>query len=498
MRKIFLTTLIGLSACQAAPAIDQSDNEYSNAGIKALNTRINAAAYPDKAKNIILFVGDGMGISTVTAARIFDGQSRGGQGEENLLAFESFPHVALSKTYNHDAQVPDSAGTATAMLTGAKTRIGMLGVGHNQPSGVCQGFERYSLPTLVERAEQAGLKTGVVTTTRFTHATPASTYAHSPSRDWEDDSQLTDEAQENGCMDIARQFIEFPYGDGIDVAMGGGRRHFLPKTMNDPEYPNRTGRRTDGRNLIAEWQEKNPNSSFAWNKEQFENITAETDKFLGLFEQSHMKYEADRQKDDGGEPSLAEMTGKAIDMLSSSGQGYVLLVEGGRIDHAHHGGNAYRALKDAQAFSNAVSTALGKVSLDETLIIVTADHSHVFTMAGYPARGNPILGLVHRPDGKDGQSDTPQLANDGKPYTTLGYHNGPGAKEEARDELSADAPLHQDYRQQALVPLNSETHGGEDVAIYATGAGSQLVSGVMEQNVIYHIMHHALRERLDH
>ena len=119
-------------------------------------------------------------------------------------------------------------------------------------------------------------------------------------------------------------------------------------------------------------------------------------------------------------------------------------------------------------------------------------------MAGYPARGNPILGLVHRPDGQDGQMDDPHLANDGKPYTTLGYHNGPGAVTEGRQELSEDTPLQHNYRQQALVPLNSETHGGEDVAIYATGAGSQLISGVMEQNVIYHIMHHALRERLDH
>ena len=98
MRLIVMTTLISLAACQTAPATQQTDNEWSKAGVDALNARINATSYPDKAKNVILFVGDGMGISTVTAARIFDGQSRGQSGEENFLAFENFPNVALSKT----------------------------------------------------------------------------------------------------------------------------------------------------------------------------------------------------------------------------------------------------------------------------------------------------------------------------------------------------------------------------------------------------------------
>lgn len=489
MRKALLTVF--LSTVFTTGCATASDNSWMTQGEEALKSRLAAQAFPDKAKNVIIFIGDGMGISTVTAARIFDGQSRGESGEENMLSFEHFPHVALSKTYNHDAQVPDSAGTATAMLTGAKTRIGVLSIAHDQPRGQCAGSKAHHLQSLIEKAEIAGLSTGVVTTTRLTHATPGSTYAHAPSRDWEDDSELTDEARTEGCKDIARQFIEFPYGDGIDVAMGGGRRHFLPTTASDPEVSSKTGRRQDGRNLIEEWQAQHPDGVFAWNTNTFNQANAQTPKLLGLFEQSHMKYEADRAEDSGGEPSLAEMTKKAVEILSQSDKGFVLMVEGGRIDHAHHGGNAHRALKDAQAFSEAVKAATDSIDLKETLIIVTADHSHVFTMAGYPVRGNPILGLVRSPE----YANDAVQAKDGKPYTTLGYHNGPGAQSGERTDLTDIDTEHRDFQQQALVPTSSETHGGEDVAIYATGAGSSLISGVMEQNVIYHIMNYALRDQ---
>lgn len=488
MRASYAVLSLTLLPLAIAPA--NAETDWLKEGKAAIEHRLQARSFPDKAKNVILFIGDGMGISTITAGRIFDGQSRGESGEENSLSFETFPHLALSKTYNSDAQTPDSAGTATAILSGSKTRKGMLGLSPAQPFDQCAGSETQQLFSLIELAEDVGLATGVVTTTRLTHATPAAAYAHVANRDWEDDSELSDEARQQGCADIAQQFIEFNHGDGIDVAMGGGRRHFLPRTSADPEFDGKTGRRADGRNLIAEWQAKYPAGTFVWNAAQFAKVDAsQSTKLLGLFNDSHMAYETDRAGDKGGEPSLAEMTEKAIDILEAKDKGYVLLVEGGRIDHAHHGGNARRALKDTQALSQAVSAALKKVDLEETLIIVTADHSHVFTMAGYPKRGNPILGLVHAPG-----SDEPTLALDNKPYTTLGYQNGPGAFSGERADLSTVDVQATGFQQQAVVPSESETHGGEDVAIFATGAGSQLVSGVMEQNIIFHVMHHALRE----
>ncbi|WP_272990111.1 alkaline phosphatase, partial [Spongiibacter tropicus] len=115
---------------------------------------------------------------------------------------------------------------------------------------------------------------------------------------------------------------------------------------------------------------------------------------FGLFNESHMQYEADRNNDIAGEPSLRDMTAKAIQILDNNPEGFFMMVESGRIDHAHHAGNAYGALTDAIELSEAVAKAVELTNPEETLIIVTADHSHVFTIAGYPKRGNPILGKV--------------------------------------------------------------------------------------------------------
>ena len=216
-------------------------------------------------------------------------------------------------------------------------------------------------------------------------------------------------------MDIARQLIEYPYGDGLEVALGGGRRSFLPGSMADPEDAGHTGERLDERDLTREWVDRYANAAFVWNAEQLAAIDpARTDHLLGLFERSHMEYEHDRPTDAGGEPSLAEMTGQAIRILSRNRNGFYLLVEAGRVDHAHHDVNAYRTLTDGLAFADAVATAAGMTSEQDTLIVVTADHGHVLTIAGYPARGNPILGLSRNAAGEL------NLALDGKPYPHAG------------------------------------------------------------------------------
>ncbi len=502
-----------LASLCTSPLVAQTVNGETPAGWYAAGqatvARI-AAERPkrQRAKNVILFVGDGMGISTVTAARILEGQLRGEPGEENRLSFETLPWTALAKTYNTNQQTPDSAGTMTAMMTGVKTRAGVISMDQTVWRGDCASGRGKALTTFLEQAEMAGKSTGVVTTARLTHATPAATYAHSPERNWEDDHDLTDEAKANGCRDIARQLIEFPYGDGIEVALGGGRRSFWPRTLPDPEDAGKTGELDDGRNLTEEWVQRFPHAAFVWNKAQFDAIDpAKTRHLLGLFDRSHMAYEADRERDTGGEPSLAEMTAKALDILQRHDEGFFLMVEAGRIDHGHHAGNAYRALTDTIALSEAVKTALAKVDLDETLIIVTADHSHVFTIAGYPTRGNPILGKVVGNDSRGEPKGEFERAADGMPYTTLGYANGRGYALLDRGgdtryrepiaagrvaDLSAIDTADEGFHQEALVPRGSETHAAEDVAIYAGGAGAHLVRGVLEQNVIYHIMARAM------
>lgn len=488
-----------------AEAHDESPRAWFEAGAKAAAER---GAGQARARNLILFVGDGMGPTTVAAARILEGQQRGGTGEENLLSFESFPHTAYSKTYNTDLQTPDSAGTMSAMMSGVKTRAGVIGLDGRARYGDCASSQGAALPSLLQLAEAAGLATGVVTTTRITHATPAATFAHTPHRDWEADA-LVPAADRAACPDIARQLVEFDHGDGIEVVMGGGRQMFLPATASDPEYPDTRGLREDGRDLVAEWQARYPDGRYAWNRGGFEAIDfATVDRVFALFQPGHMQYEHDRAADAAGEPSLAEMVSAAITRLQRSEQGFLLVVEGGRIDHAHHANNAYRALTDTIALSEAVAAARAATSLDDTLILVTADHSHVLSFAGYSHRGNPILGKVTDRTGSDDLALKRDMT--GRVFTTLGYINGPGyaaasdlqpegvkrqphepSRFEARDarpDLENVDTTHPDFLQPSLWALKSETHGGEDVGVYALGPGAEAVRGVMEQNVIFHLL----------
>jgi len=482
-----LTSILLAAAVSMQPAAAQ---DYAADGEAALAARLAETANVNRARNVILFVGDGMGVSTVTAARILEGQQRGVDGESNFLSFERFPYTALSKTYSHDMQVSDSAATATAMLTGVKTRSGMVGVRFDAEPADCGPRSDAALKSLAADAEEAGKATGVVSTARLTHATPASVYANAPERDWESDDDLPD-ALVDVCDDIALQLIEWPFGDGLDVAMGGGRRAFLPEETADPEHDGQFGNRLDRRDLTAEWLSRGNRGVYAWNRAQFDAIEpTENPRVLALFEPSHMQFEADRADDPAGEPSLAEMTEKAIEILSRDEDGFFLLVEGGRIDHAHHGVNAHRALTDAIAFAEAVDAARAAADPEETLIIVTADHSHTMTIAGYPSRGNPILGLAASPAG-------PQLAMDGKPYTTLGYINGPNPADGSRADLAEIDTTAKNFQQQVLVPRGSETHAGEDVAVYATGPFAHLMRGVVDQNYIYFVMRHALDPEAD-
>jgi len=464
-----------------------------NAVARAKKQRIHNG----KAKNVILFVGDGMGISTLTAGRIFEGQQRGESGEENRLSFEEFPFSALSKTYSTNQQTSDSAPTMSAIISGIKTDEGIISVNQNVQYGNYKTVAGNETKTLLEYAEEAGKSTGVVSTARLTHATPAACYGHTAGRDWESDADIfarRKDAHDAGFPDLARQLIEFKYGDGLEVAIGGGRSKFLPQDTADPEYPTRTGERLDGRDLTREWLSKYKNSQFVWNKQQFDAVDVKRTKHLfGLFEPSHMKYEYDRQKDPAGEPSLSEMTSKAIDLLSANKKGYFLMVEAGRIDHAHHEGNAFRALSDTVALSDAVRMAVNKIDLEDTLVIVTADHSHTLFIQGYPARGNNILGLV-REIGPNGEVEPGYAVDrDKKPFTTLGYANGPGARGRERPQLTQDAVIKPDYKQEANIPTTSESHAGEDVAIFAIGVNAHLIRGSMEQNWIFFVMADALR-----
>jgi alkaline phosphatase len=506
MKKLTLkvTTLAVIITFCTPFAFAEDSNTWLNDGAEALAAAKRVVPNLKHAKNVILFLGDGMGISTITAARIFEGQQKGIDGERNQLAFEKLPYVALSKTYSANQQTSDSAPTMTAIVSGVKTNDGELSINQSvvrsEPSNAV--IQANKVITILEQAEMSGRSTGVVTTARLTHATPAATYAHTSNRDWEANSNLPADAVAGGVKDIAAQMIDNfgagGIGDGLEVALGGGRTYYLPNTVFDPEYTSIKGRRTDGRDLTTEFVNKF-GGSYVWNKTQFDAINSlTTTKLLGLFEPSHMQYDYDRPADKAGEPSLAEMTDKAIDILKNNPKGYFLMVEGGRIDHASHAGNAYRTLSETVAFSNAVKRALDKVDLNDTLVIVTADHSHTLTLAGYAKRGNPILGKVISTD-----KTTPDLAADGKPYTTIGFANGVGYHQNQTgdavynqtpragriEDMSAVNTEDPDFHQEITVPLKAgETHAGEDVAVFAGGPKAYLIHGAQEESYIYQVM----------
>ncbi len=486
------------------PVIPQSENIYFQAAAATLRQR-SADLQPRRARNVILFLGDGMDVATVTASRLLAQEGASQTGLMRPLSFESFPQLALARTYGSNVIVSDSANTATALLTGIKTVLGAIGTDSGAPAAACDPARSLSL---IELAEQQGIATGIVTNTRVTHATPAAAYAQAPNRRWELDRQVSSAAAKTGCADIARQLVEFDDGDGIEVILGGGRATFFPKTRRDEEADGEVegrfepsvvrrserrlfgslqqGSRGDERNLVQEWQQRFPEGAYVWNDKQLDGLATDRLPVLGLFESTHMEFEADRAADFGGEPSLSAMTRFAVQRLGAQPQGYFLFVEAGLIDHAHHGNNAARALREALELARAVAVADDLTADEETLIIVTADHGHTLTLSGYPRRQDPVLGLTTMMVGPP----RPGLSGGGRrglpPYTILSYAGGPGARLER--SLLEDATDDINYIQPALNPVPDSVHGGQDVPVYSKGPGSELLGGTVEQNYVFHVI----------
>lgn len=472
-----------------AQELPQAENAWFTAAQERLNAELAKQINTSTAKNVIILISDGNGVGTNYASRLWAGQQEGGFGDDYIQPFEAFPNLALVKTYNVNAQTPDSAGTGTAMMSGIKTKAGIIGVNENVVRGDCSTIVGNTVLSMNEVMHGMGKATGVVSTARITHATPASGYAKTVDRNFE-------ASVPEGCteqQDIASQLVDALEAGWIDVALGGGRRNFIGEDIVDDE--GKKGRRVAGENLIVAAQDLGV--QYAWNDSTFDALTLDGAPILGLFESSHMMYEADR----ADEPSLAKMTETAIKALQAGGgdNGFFLQVEAGRVDHANHAGNLARVVADQKAFADAVAMADALTDDADTLIIVTADHEHAIAFNGYCGRGSDVLGLCMGIDGAGvAHTGEPIMAKDGKPYTVAGYLNGAGSvlREDqdwagARPELTQELATDLDYPQQALIPMSSETHSGEDVAVYAKGPWAHLLDGTIEQNVIFHVMHHA-------
>ncbi len=435
------------------------------------------AAAAERAKNVILFIGDGMGVSTLTAARIFEGQRRGVDGPSNLLAFERFPNLALVRTFSADAIVTESAAGATSLLTGHRSLNGVLGVSDKVIRFDCASSKATSVPTLAELAKRRGMATGVVSTAAITDATPASLYAHVPTRTWQADADMPPEALAAGCKDIARQMVDGPADLQLDVMLGGGYGPFQPSEST-------SGRRNDGRDLTAEWKAKG--GIYLETGTELAALPKNAKRVLGLFAPNNMMRETARKASEADAPRLVDMTRKAIELLSQEKKGYFLMVEGGLIDKAHHQNLAYEALNETVELNEAVAAAMAMTNPADTLIIVTADHSHGLTING-GFRNTPILGVAPSTD------DDPRLALDGKALPILMYATGPGAPlGEPRHDPLHDDPNDPDARALATVPLGSAAHTGEDLAAYARGPGSEAFRGLIEQTQVFDNMKAAL------
>ncbi|XP_077514921.1 alkaline phosphatase-like [Amblyomma americanum] len=442
---------------------------------KALERRLSTEKREGRAQNVILFIGDGMGISTITAARVFKGQLAGKTGETSALIFEKFPHASLSKVYCVDRLVPDSACSGTAIQCGVKANYYTLGVSAHVLMGNCSQASnpRNHLKCLYELAQEADKSTGFVTTASVTDATVAAGYAHSAHREWESSVGVKSGGD---CLDIAHQLVHRPPGLHLRFIAGGGREHFLvPEEAAQSGQP---GRRPDSRNLIEEWshlkQADRMSAHVCTTWKDIDDLDpARAETVLALLASGDLPYE-DLDDIRQGRSRLAKLTEKAIQILSKNPDGFLLLVEAGQIDKGHHETLAQRSLAEVLSLDLAVSKAVQMTRPDETLIVVTADHGHTFVMGGKPHRGANIFGL-----------DDKQV-----PRTVLNYAVGPGYHQDYSN-LTLDATSNVDFAFPSVYGEKAGTHSGEDVAVFAYGPYAHLFSGVHEQTYIYEVIRYA-------
>lgn len=396
-------------------------------------------------KNVILFIGDGMGMSTIDLARIVL------VGSNGYLDFERAEYVGIQKTYAADTLVTDSAAAATALATGFKTNNAWLSI---TPDG-------RQVKTLLEAAREAGRATGLVTTVTITHATPAAFGAHTTSRDE---------------LPVADQYAALKTSD---VYMGGGLQFFVARTTPG-------SKRTDDRDLVKEF--KAAGYEFVSTPQELNTATAPNGKLLGLFSMEHLPYYIDRAHLGVAVPTLAEMTRRALDILSRDPDGFFLMVEGGKIDWANHAHDAMTAVLEVYEFNEAVKVGLEFLKREpDTLIVVTADHETggvglsvgKYLIVPEALRGQRVSAelLARMLKGKSDQ-EVVQLMSE-----LAGIRDITPA-ELVKVKSGAATAIGEVIAQRAQIGWTTTAHSGESVPVYAFGRGSHVFAGVYENSDI--------------
>ncbi|MCL4514370.1 MAG: alkaline phosphatase [Firmicutes bacterium] len=416
-------------------------------------------------KNVILLIGDGMGFGPTQYARNIL------VGPEGRLTFEKFPYVGLVSTYSANQWVTDSAAAATAMATGYKTNNEMIGV---KPDGT-------PVKTVLEAAQQAGKAVGLISTNTIYDATPAAFGAHFAAR--------------SGSDAIAAQLVDHQ----IDVLLGGGSDRFLPKGVGP-------GKRADGKNLVDEVKA----AGYVYVTNRSELASAAGSKLLGLFNPSYMNYQNDRDEVNSQEPSLAEMTSKALEVLSKDKDGFFLMSEGARIDHMAHTAEVAGVVSEIKDFEAAVDVAVKfAASRKDTLVVVTADHDTMGLSVTEPFKPEVIRQVKASPeymalqmkkdqDGVLTAESIKQVFADFAGITDL-----TDAEIVIVQGTSKAAPYKQGYEIGSIIAAHANVgaissairaqgrtggHSGNQVAIYASGPAGQAFAHVLDNTDIARIL----------
>jgi alkaline phosphatase len=462
------------------------------------------ATGPRKAKNVILFIGDGMSPAHRAAARILakgiaEGKARG------KLAIDDMPQMALVATAGSDSIITDSANSASAYATGHKSAVNAMGVYADRTASPLDDPKVETITSLVKRRH--GMAVGIVTNTEIEDATPAAMAVHVRRRSEYD------------------RIVEQFFAAKPDVLMGGGRANFLPKSADG-------SKRRDDSDFVAQFRDAG--YAVALTGPEMTKAAESSSKLLGLFTLGNMDGVLDRKFLQGGtvrkypeQPDLTEQLSAALNVLSKNDAGFFLMVESGLIDKYTHLLDMERAVYDTIMLDNAVKLARDWASKrgDDTLILVVADHNHpvglvgtidddmtstpnvpmrervrVYERAGFPnygvpdAEGYPARVDVSRrlaifsaslPDHYetfrpklDGPNDPTVAGKEPNTYVANErYKNVPGAV----------------FRFGNLpAMINADVHSGEDVILTAVGPGSERVHGSMDNTEVFRVMAEAL------
>jgi alkaline phosphatase len=390
----------------------------------------------EKVENVIFMIPDGYSSAYATNYRLY-------QGEESVMD----PHlVGMHRTYSANSEVTDSAAAGTAMATGTKTNNGMISM---DPDG-------NKLETILQAAEKSGKSSGLVATSTITHATPAVFASHVASR--------ADE------KNIAPQLLQ----NDVDVILGGGKKYFSDDLLNKAEQ--------DGYEIVSDAQSLND--------------IEKTGKLIGLFAEDSLSPELDRESTD--EPSLKEMTSAAIDVLSNDKDGFFLMVEGSQIDWAGHANDAAWAMKDAEAFEDAVEAALDFAKKDKkTLVVIAGDHdTGGMSVGGYGKSGANLEILKTVTATGDFMAAQINEEQSNIQEVLLHYAGISLTDAEINQIEQASNPafeINSIISKHALVGWTHTGHTGTDIPVYAYGPQAHKFAGLIENTDFPKLMAEAMK-----